>query len=152
MSETAAYRPAPPGFTEEQWRQFDRDGYVLLEGALSGAEVREYIAVIDEVAGVHPDFRAGKAFTPWSGVAHLHPVLTALIDHPRHVGFAYDLYGELLKLHNSQVFIRPPGPSGTKWHKDKVAQRWRARRPVFSLRARDPAPAQGCVLAYRPAP
>jgi ectoine hydroxylase len=117
-AEETRYRIAPPGFTRAQWDQFERDGFLLIEDALSPAEVRRYIEAIDRAAAKHPDYRPGKSFTPWSGVAHLDPVLTELIDHPRHIGFAYDLYGELLKLHNSQVFIRAPGPSGTKWHND----------------------------------
>jgi hypothetical protein len=117
MSETA-YKPAPPGFTPAQWEAFDRDGYLLFEDALSPAEVQRYIDTIDRVAAAHPAYQPGKTFAPWDGVAHLDPVLTEIIDHPRHVGYAYDLYGELLKLHNSQFFLRPPGKSGTKWHND----------------------------------
>ena len=37
------------------------------------------------------------------------PVFANLIDNERHVGYAYDLFGELLKLHQSQFFLRPPG-------------------------------------------
>lgn len=117
MSETAP-RPAPPGFTPAQWEAFDRDGYVLMENALSSEEVRRYVETIDRVAAAHPAYMPGKTLAPWDGVAHLDPALAELIDHPRHVGYAYDLYGELLKLHNSQFFLRPPGPSGTKWHND----------------------------------
>lgn len=112
------YKTAPPGFSPSQWETFERDGYLVLEGTLSPGQVREYVQVIDQVASAHPGYTPGKTFAPWSGVAHLHPALTDVIDHPRHVGFAYDLYGELLKLHNSQFFLRPPGPSGTKWHSD----------------------------------
>ncbi len=42
-------------------------------------------------------------------IDELTAAFAALIDHPRHVGYAYDLFGELLKLHQSQFFIRPPG-------------------------------------------
>jgi hypothetical protein len=117
MSEIA-YKVAPPGFTPEQWEAFDRDGYLIFENALTPDEVREYMEVIDEVAAKHFNYQPGKTLAPWSGVAHLHPKLTELIDHPRHVGYAYDLYGELLKLHNSQFFLRARGKSGTKWHND----------------------------------
>jgi phytanoyl-CoA dioxygenase PhyH len=113
-----SYKVAPPGFTPEQRAVFDRDGYLFIPNALCPEEVRLYTETIDRVAAEHPDYRPGKPLTPWNGVAHLHPVLTELIDHPRHVGFGYDLYGELLKLHNSQFFLRPPGKSGTKWHND----------------------------------
>ncbi len=112
------YQPAPPGFTPEQRARFERDGFLIIENTLTPEEVRRYIAAIDRVAARHPDYKPGKPFTPWNGVAHLDPVLTELIDHPRHVGYAYDLYGELLKLHNSQCFLRPPGKSNTQWHND----------------------------------
>lgn len=112
------YTIAPPGFSPDQWETFDRDGFLLIENALTPDEVQRYVAVVDEVAASHPGYTPGKTFAPWSGVAHLHPELAALIDHPRHVGFAYDLYGELLKLHNSQFFLRPPGNSNTRWHND----------------------------------
>ena len=47
------------------------------------------------------------------------PVFTDLIDHERHVGYAYDLFGELLKLHQSQFFLRPPGGKQyNQWHPD----------------------------------
>ncbi|HZP85071.1 MAG TPA: phytanoyl-CoA dioxygenase family protein [Chthonomonadaceae bacterium] len=117
MSETT-YKVAPPGFTPEQWEAFERDGFLLLENALTPDEVRLYRETIDRVASRHPDYTPGKPFTPWNGVAHLDPALTELIDHPRHVGYAYDLYGELLKLHNSQCFLRPPGKCNTAWHND----------------------------------
>lgn len=109
---------APPGFTRDQWESFDREGYLLIEDAIPPADVRRYVDATERIAADHLRRNPGKSFTPWSGIAHLDPVFAELIDHPRHIGFAYDLYGELLKLHNSQAFIRSPGKSGTKWHMD----------------------------------
>src|SRR5688500_3082980 len=109
---------APPGFTREQWEFFMREGYLMLEDAIPDEDVQRYIDATDRIAAEHQRLNPGKAYTPWNGIAHLDPVFTELIDHPRHVGFAYDVYGELLKLHNSQAFIRPRGKSGTKWHND----------------------------------
>src|SRR5687767_5888971 len=108
------YRTAPPGYTREQWAFFEREGYLFIEDAISPADVRRYIDTPDRISADHRRERPGKAFTPWGGIAHLDPVFAELIDHPRHVGFAYDVYGELLKLHNSQAFIRPTGKSETK--------------------------------------
>jgi hypothetical protein len=118
MPSETRYKTAPPGFTRAQWQQFERDGYLLIENALTRGEVNGYLDIIREVLARQPGYTPGSPFTPWSGVAHLHKELSNLIDHPRHVGFAYDLYGELVKLHNSQFFLRPPGPSGVKWHND----------------------------------
>jgi len=115
---TSSYHRAPPGFTEEQWRFFDREGYLLIEDAISRKDVQRYLEATNRIAAEHLRRSPEKPFTPWSGIAHLDPVFTEMIDHPRHIGFAYDLYGELLKLHNSQAFIRPPGKSSTRWHND----------------------------------
>src|ERR1700675_4435979 len=91
-----SYHKAPPGFTEEQWRFFDREGYLLLEDAIPPADVERYIDATNRIAAEHMRRSPEKPFTLWQGVAHLDPVFTELIDHPRHIGFAYDLYGELL--------------------------------------------------------
>jgi Phytanoyl-CoA dioxygenase (PhyH) len=112
------YKRAPAGFTPEQREAFERDGFVVVENALTLDEVGLLVSAIDEIAASHPDYVPDQAFMPWNGVAHLHPELAKVIDHPRHIGFAYDLYGEMLKLHNSQFFLRPPGRSATKWHND----------------------------------
>ncbi len=112
------YEKAPPGFTPEQWATFDRDGYLLIEDAIAPDDVQLYIDATRRIAAEQMARQPGKPFTPWNGIAHLDPLFADLIDHPRHVGFAYDLYGELLKLHNSQAFIRPAGKSETKWHND----------------------------------
>ena len=49
----------------------------------------------------------------------LDPVLSSLIDHPRHIGYVYDVYGEQLKLQLSEMFLRTPsGGRNNKWHPD----------------------------------
>lgn len=118
INTTPTYQTAPAGFTREQWASFERDGYLFIEDAISPADVRRYIEGTDRISAEHRRERPDRAFTPWGGIAHLDPVFAELIDHSRHVGFAYDVYGELLKLHNSQAFIRPPGKSETRWHND----------------------------------
>lgn len=112
------YRIAPPGFTGEQWETFDKQGYILIEDALSAAEVQQYVDVIDSLAHDDPKYTSGETYAI-ENIVERHPTLAALIDHPRHVGFAYDLYGELLKLHQTQVFLRPPGMKRYNlWHPD----------------------------------
>jgi Phytanoyl-CoA dioxygenase (PhyH) len=115
--QAATLEPAPPGFTEATWKRFERDGFLIVENAIGAADIERYVAAADRVAaGLRHE--PGSAFTPWRGVAHLDPVFAELIDHRRHVGYAWDVYGDQLKLHNSQAFIRPPGPSDTAWHRD----------------------------------
>ena len=115
---TTQYRIAPPGFTAEQWEAFNRDGFFVIEDALSETEVDSYVEAINSVAHSDPKYTTGDTFG-MDNIVERHPLLTDLIDHPRHVGFAYDLYGELLKLHQSQVFLRPPGMKKFNiWHPD----------------------------------
>jgi len=112
------YRVAPPGFTESQWETFMKEGLLLIENALSPEETERYREAILRVREEDPAYD-GSGYYARENIVERHPVLSELIDHPRHVGFAYDLYGELLKLHQSQAFCRPPG--GNKynlWHPD----------------------------------
>jgi hypothetical protein len=116
-AEQPHYRVAPPGFTPEQRAQFDRDGYLHIQGALSEDEINTYLEAIERCLARDEAFDPGK-FTAREHIVERDPVFTALIDHPRHVGFAYDFYGELLKLHISQFFLRPRGGWHNPWHPD----------------------------------
>lgn len=112
------YRLAPAGFTEEQWETFLRDGIIIMEGALSQDEIDEYLAAIDRLTEADPNYKEGDRFYRENFV-ELDPTLAGLIDHPRHVGFAYDIYGELLKLHQTQLFLREPfQKQRNQWHPD----------------------------------
>ncbi|MDP6018316.1 MAG: phytanoyl-CoA dioxygenase family protein [Candidatus Latescibacteria bacterium] len=114
----AEYITAPPGFTAEQWETFEQDGIIFLEDALSPAEVTRYSDALDRIAAADDRFDPGETFGR-ENVVELDPALAELIDHPRHIGYAYDLFGELLKLHISQFFIRPPGmKKHNLWHPD----------------------------------
>src|SRR5689334_10915416 len=111
------YRKAPPGFTPEQREQFDREGVLIIEDALTDEEINLYLDGIDRCIAQDPKFAPDK-FYAREHIVELDPVFTALIDHPRHVGYVYDFYGELLKLHISQFFVRPKGGAHNQWHPD----------------------------------
>lgn len=112
------YRLAPPGFTREQWAIFNEVGLIQIENALTDDEVATYLAAIDRVTQADPTYKAGEYYNLQNFVER-DPVLAGLIDHPRHVGYAYDLYGEQLQLQLSELFLRTPN-AGTynKWHPD----------------------------------
>lgn len=112
------YRLAPPGFTREQWVTFNEVGLIQIENALSDDEVATYLAAIERVTQADPTYKAGEYYNLQNFVER-DPVLAGLIDHPRHVGYAYDLYGEQLQLQLSELFLRTPN-AGTynKWHPD----------------------------------
>jgi len=111
------YRVAPPGFTPEQREFFDREGYLILPERMTDDEIGRYVAAIDRHAAADPKFDPAR-FYARENVVELDPVFAELINHPRHVGYAYDFYGELLKLHLSQFFLRPHGGQHNQWHPD----------------------------------
>ena len=88
----SSYRVAPSGFTFEQWEEFMENGMLVFENALSRDEVERYVDAIDRVCASDPKFVSGQDYRLSHAVA-ADPVLSELIDHPRHLGFAYDLYG-----------------------------------------------------------
>ena len=141
----SAYRIAPPGFTDDEWETFNREGILFFEDALDQAAIDELTAAVDRVCQSSPKYRAGETFG-CQNIVERNPAFTALIDHPRHIGYAYDLFGELLKLHQSQFFIRPPGGERYNiWHPEG------ARRALWHLLARFAAANQDRLLADRPA-
>ena len=110
-------RLAPKGFTPEQWEQFTTEGFLVVENALSQDEIDYYLEAIDRCCAADAEFDPSK-FYMTENVVERDPAFAELIDHPRHVGFAYDIYGELLKMHLSQIFIRPKGGTHNHWHHD----------------------------------
>ena len=142
----SVYRIAPPGFTDDEWETFNREGILFFEDALDQAAIDELTAAVDRVCQSSPKYRAGETFG-CQNIVERDPAFAALIDHPRHIGYAYDLFGELLKLHQSQFFIRPPGGESLQY----LASRWCSRRAVRHLLARFAAANQDRLLADRPA-
>ena len=112
------YKVAPKGFTTDQWEAFSKDGIILIEDAISEEDIQTYLEAIDNVTSADEKYVDGEYFYK-ENMVELDPALAGLIDNPRHVGFAYDIYGELLKLHQSQLFIRVPQEThNNKWHPD----------------------------------
>lgn len=118
METNKKYRIAPPGFTREQWKTFNEDGIIFIEDAISEQDIDMYKDAIDRVAKRNPKYTPG-GYLGMENIVERDTAFTGLIDHERHVGYAYDLFGELLKLHQSQFFLRPPGGKQyNQWHPD----------------------------------
>lgn len=112
------YRQAPTGFTETEWETFLEEGILVFENALQQEEVNELLAAVDRVAQAHEKYEPG-AFLSVQNFVERDPVLANLIDHDRHVGYVYDVYGEQLKLQLSELFLRTPGGGhNNRWHPD----------------------------------
>jgi hypothetical protein len=112
-----SYRTAPAGFTTSLWDEFMEEGFLAFEDALPADDVAACLDAVDALAASDAAYRPDRTYAA-GNVVERAKVWSDLIDHPRHVGFAYDIYGELLKLHLSQVFIRPKGGSHNIWHPD----------------------------------
>ena len=131
-----SFKPAPNGFTAEQWRQFYQQGFLVLEGAIESDVVEALLEATDRVAATHPKFSPERYFRN-ARMVETDPLFAGLIDHPRHLGYVYDLYGELLKLHLSELFIRPPHSTTTEWHIDGArALPYRTFSPQLPLQTR----------------
>ncbi len=112
------YHLAPKGFTPQQWEQFVTEGLLVIENALSKDEIDHYLEAIDRCCASDGKYDPAKFYMA-DNIVERDPVFAELIDHSRHVGYVYDIYGEQLKLHLSQFFIRRPrDKSQHHWHHD----------------------------------
>ena len=101
-------KKAPPGFTSEQRELFENDGFITIENALKGDEIDRLLAAADRLAAADPRFDSAKHYSR-ENIVEFDPAFAELIDHPAHVGYVYDYFGELLKLHVSHLMMRPKG-------------------------------------------
>ena len=98
--------------TEEQRRQFDEDGFILIEDALSPTEVETLIEVADEL---DTQYRSEKGIGPnepfqiRNALAH-HAELLRLIDHPILLPLVVDVLGVNIQIRTSHLDVRLPCP------------------------------------------
>ncbi len=108
-------RTAPKGFTMETWQQFFKDGILIIRGALAENHAEKLNQIIQS-------YEAGEEFKQGgqkNNIVELHPEFRKLINWDAHIGHVYDVYGESLKLLQSQFFIRPPRQIlRNEWHFD----------------------------------
>jgi hypothetical protein len=114
----ASLRRAPPGFTPRQWQEFQDRGFLVIEDVFGDQELaiwRAAILRVRQAAAV-----AANGFFTLRNFVEADPAFAGLIDHPAYVGFAYDLYGEMLKLQLSELFVRATGDGARpeRWHID----------------------------------
>ncbi len=113
----SSLRRAPPGFSLEQWREFEARGLLVIENAYSAHEVGIWRAAVERLQA-RAESAAG--FFTLRNFVEADAAFAGLIDHPAHVGLVYDLYGEMLKLQLSELFVRAPGAGARpeRWHID----------------------------------
>lgn len=123
MSTSTDTRATTP-MTAEQRAQFDRDGYLVIPGALSASEVELYTAVIDRVYAAE---QAGERLSA-EGAMHLlcgvnsAPDTVSLIDHPATFPFVWSILGWNIHIYHSHLDVHPPirieKPYRYEWHQD----------------------------------
>jgi hypothetical protein len=111
-------RLSPPGFTVDQCRIFEDEGILVLDHVFKDEEVEGWRAAVERLQKAN-DVPSGRFFTLRNFIER-DPVFAGLIDNAAYVGLAYDLYGEMLKLQLSELFIRPSGEDAReeRWHID----------------------------------
>ncbi|MFI5015538.1 MAG: phytanoyl-CoA dioxygenase family protein [Hyphomicrobiales bacterium] len=119
MDATAApFRRSPPGFTQSQWMEFQERGLLVIEDAYGDDELEAWREAVSRLQSSR-EMRADGFFTLRNFV-EADEAFANLIDHAAHVGLVYDLYGEMLKLQLSELFVRSPGGGARpeRWHID----------------------------------
>lgn len=135
MDGAAAIKKAPPGFTPDQWSTFRRDGLIHLDGVIEPGEVARYRAAAEECMArmTYDPAHTNKI----ENIVAAHRVFSELIDHDRHVGYPYDIFGDQVRLTQSDLFVRPPGSVVNEWHVDGPrALPFRVFSPVLPLKLR----------------
>ncbi|MDH6144533.1 MULTISPECIES: phytanoyl-CoA dioxygenase family protein [Kitasatospora] len=115
--------PVAP-MTSEQREQFERDGYLVVPGALSSAEVEYYTDVLDRL---YEQERAAGQVSPagamhkLSAVASL-PEVVDLINHPNTFPLVWSMLGWNVHIYHSHLDVHPtirvPKPYRFEWHQD----------------------------------
>jgi ectoine hydroxylase-related dioxygenase (phytanoyl-CoA dioxygenase family) len=132
-------KTAPPGFSLAQIKEFITNGFLVIEDAISNTDVLRYREALDRVAadmgsltdrdqkiyrrsltGEYSSSRSSseEKFLHIEGLVGMDSVFEELIDHERHIGYVFDLFGQLTKLHISEAFIRPDSSGRNPWHVD----------------------------------
>lgn len=132
-----------PVMTGQQRADFERDGYLLVRGALSAAEVDRYAGALAEV--YEEEARAGRlgpggAMHVLSGVPRDERLLD-LLDHPAIFPLVWGVLGWDIYMYHSHLNVHPPLRAESvpvwRWHQDGGRQNLQiesAPRPLMSVR------------------
>ena len=123
-----AHRRAPLCLTDEQRAAVERDGFLILTGALTADEVAHFTAVVDRLDA---DWRAEQGMDPFATVEIRNAIarpggdaLMPLLDWPATFPVVVDTFGWNVQLTTSHVFVRTPNPNepptfkASDWHAD----------------------------------
>lgn len=106
--------------TPEERERFERDGYLVLPGVLSPAEVDRYAGALDRVhaeAAASGELGEDGSLHRLSAVTSC-PDLAGLIDHPAAFRLVWSILGWNVHVNHSHLDVHPPveGPRPAWWH------------------------------------
>ena len=124
--------------TPEQRRQFDDDGFFLVEDAISKSEIETLLAVIDEL---YQRYRRERELGPHKplqmrNIVTLNECFIRMMDHAAMLPLVVDVLGYNIQLRTSHLDVRPPlepevGEQSLgaddgffPWHSDKPDYGW----------------------------
>lgn len=156
----------PKPLDEAQVRQFVEEGFLVVEGLVSEAEVEELRADIVAIArGAYPCEGIEPAPADWSdqevleGILCIHqphyisPVMLKHVKHPAICGVLSQITAAHLpwwdgsvKCMQSMLFVKPPEFQGQAWHQDEIYIPTRDRSLIGAWIALDDATVEnGCL-------
>ena len=111
--------------TDDTRFAFDVQGYLHLRGALTAAEVAEYIRWIEDAQGTNidalnadfPDGRKQQLNRPLSRMLDADPRFAQLLDHPLVAPYLIEFLGAAYKHIDNDLYYTHPGYVGGKWHR-----------------------------------
>lgn len=121
--------PKLQALTEEQMRQFETEGYLIVKGVFRPEEVEEIRWTFDEIAQTtvpgyfEPDFQTetDDPLKRYPRVLHPHrfnPLAKQYMLHPGVLAILEELYGEEALAAQSMFYYKPPGSRGQALHQD----------------------------------
>jgi ectoine hydroxylase len=109
----AVAAPATPlAMTDDQRREFDENGFILLHDFFEQAELDRLLAAIDEVAArvrAEKGLTVDQPFALRNALTH-HAAFLDLIDHPRMLPLVVDAIGWNIQIRTTHLDYRPPYP------------------------------------------
>jgi ectoine hydroxylase len=120
----AAIAASTQPMTVEQRARFDRDGYLIIRGALRPDEVAVARTALDRVyaaAAKASSLAPNGSMHLLSAVANC-PEVVGLIDHPAAFGYVWSVLGWNIHIYHSHLDVHPPVradvPFRFEWHQD----------------------------------
>jgi ectoine hydroxylase-related dioxygenase (phytanoyl-CoA dioxygenase family) len=98
--------------TEEQRRDFDEKGYIVVEDFFTPAELDRLLSAIDEVGVTIRQEKGLGPNDPWAlrNALNKHEAFLDLIDHPRMLPLVVDTFGWNIQIRTTHLDYRPPYP------------------------------------------